>query len=224
MQDTLFEFMIHSMHKFCFVLIVVLAIYGGYCTLLLNKQLKRRRFATDDAANDFLDQLRDQFRKGDYEEAESMCTSPENWYRALPLLAETAIKRRHLPAAKVKQGVAGRFSREVITSMETMVAQMNTVVKCEPMCGLLGTVSGMIGAFTVIAKETTPSPQKLMGELSVALYATAMSLSVAVVMLLVVSFYQVRLRKFEDSTYEQINVVVEDLENAASGRGTRAAG
>lgn len=218
----LFTFLIHRLHEFCFVLIVALAIYGGYCTLLLHKQLKRRRFASDDAANDFLDQLRVQFRNSDFEEAESLCTSPDNWYRALPLLAETAIKRRHQPTPKIKQAIAGRFSREVVTSMETMVAQMNTVVKCEPMCGLLGTVSGMIGAFTVIAKEKTPSPQQLMAELSVALYATAMSLSVAVVMLLIVSIYQVRLRKFEDSTIDQIGVVVEDLEVAA-GRANRPA-
>lgn len=204
--------LLHILHNMAYGAIISLACYGIYCVVLLFKLLRRRQFPNEDAANEFVNQVRDYVANGQYNEAENLCASPEHWYRAVAYLSKAALEKRDLSTNKIKATIASRFTRDILTSMETMISNINMVIKCEPMLGLLGTVIGMIGAFSTIALIKSPSPAQLMGDLSVALNATAMGLSTAIPLLLVVNFFQVRLRRFEDQTFEQVQLVVEEIE------------
>ena len=207
-----FEHFIHLMHDVAYVSIALLAAYAIYLAILVTRQIRRRKFRNEDQATEFTTQISEMIRRGDFEGADEACTAPENWYKAVAFLAQGAIEKRNQGISKVKQNIATRFSRDILANLELVVSNMNMVIKVAPMMGLFGTVVGMIGAFSRIASMDNPNPKDLMGDMSIALNCTAMGLAVCIPMLLVTNFYQNRIRKFEDNTFEHIQTVVEDIE------------
>lgn len=197
-----------------YIAIAVIALWGIFCVIMLFRQIGRRRFKSEADANDFLDELRDHLGRGDFESAEQLCTSPENWYRAVAVLTQGAIEKRHLGLAKVKQLLATRFESQILSELDNLVAWINTVAKSAPMLGLFGTVAGMIGAFSQIAGVEHPDPGDLADSIAVALNTTALGLTVAIPMVLAANFIQVRMRRLEDATVEQMQEVVDALEPA----------
>ena len=149
--------------------------------------------------------------------------TPENWYRAVPLLTRSALEKRHLGLAKIKQALSFRFESGVLSELENRVAWINTVAKSAPMLGLFGTVVGMIGAFSQIAGADHPDPSELADSIAVALNTTALGLSVAIPMVVAANFIQVRMRGLEDATFEQIQEVLDALEPVLPGAMQRSA-
>lgn len=66
-----------------------------------------------------------------------------------------------------------------LPEFERNLTWLSMIAVVSPLFGLLGTVLGMIKAFTVIALEGTNDPNALAGGISEALYTTAAGLSVA---------------------------------------------
>ena len=66
---------------------------------------------------------------------------------------------------------------------------LTTIAVVAPLCGLLGTVTGMISAFTSIALEGTGDPQELAGGISMALLTTAAGLVIAIPCLVFYNVY-----------------------------------
>lgn len=192
----------------------LLAVWGLFCVFLMQRQIARRRFRTEEAASDFLDQVRDCLDDGDFEEAEKLCSTPSHWYRAVPLLARVALAERRRPMPKIRQSVTARFEREVLGEIDARSAWINTVIKAAPMLGLLGTVTGMIGAFAELAGSTQIDQSDLADDISVALFTTALGLLIAVPLVLMSNSLQVRVRKLEDATADQIQIFLDDLEPA----------
>src|SRR5690606_11348713 len=104
--------------------------------------------------------------------------------------------------------------REVLASIDSTMASVNTAIKSAPMLGLLGTVLGMIGAFGKIAGVEHPNPGDLAGDINVALYTTAIGLAVAIPLVIAANFVSVRIRKLEDSTAELMQDFLEVLESS----------
>ncbi|MFO0944766.1 MAG: MotA/TolQ/ExbB proton channel family protein [Planctomycetota bacterium] len=208
-----------------YIAIGVVAFWGVFCVILLFRQIGRRRFKSENEANDFLDELRENLRRGDFDGAEQLCTSREYWYRAVAVLTQGAIEKRHLGLAKVKQLLATRFEGQILSELENLIAWINTVAKSAPMLGLFGTVVGMIGAFSQIAGVEHPDPGILADNIAVALNTTALGLTVAIPMIIAANFIQVRMRRLEDATVEQMQEVIDALEPAlAAGRSKAHAG
>src|SRR4051794_40988088 len=123
---------LHIIHEMCYMAIVGVGVYGIYCAILLFRQIKRRGFRTEAEAQDFVGQVNEHFQNGDYEEAEALCTSPQYWYNAIAVLSQVAINKRHLSVNKIRQLIAARFTRDVLTNMEALVAGIQIVVKVAP--------------------------------------------------------------------------------------------
>ena len=65
--------------------------------------------------------------------------------------------------------------------LEHKVSYVSLVGAIAPMLGLLGTVSGMVGSFQVIAQSATaPKPAELAGGISQALVTTLIGLMIAI--------------------------------------------
>lgn len=208
-----FTEILHYVHQGCIVAIVALGLYGLSNAILLHLQL-RRRVVTD--AEAFLEQVTTAIEKGDFEGARQQCTAPEYWYSAVALLTKHALGKRHMSPGKLRHSVAARFTREILAPMDSLIASVNMVIKCEPMLGLFGTVAGMIGAFGRIATIEHPSPQALMADLSHALNATAGGLATAIPLMLAVNFLQARVRKFEDGTFDQMDAVLDEFDSKSA--------
>ena len=67
-----------------------------------------------------------------------------------------------------------------IPQLERNLVILSTIYQISPLFGLLGTVSGMVRAFTAIALKGTGDPQLLAGGISEALLTTVIGLSIAI--------------------------------------------
>jgi len=192
------------------------AIYGIYCTVVVLRRISEKRFSNSATAEAFLTEVDEQLKKRDFEAIAEICDSPPFWAKAVPQLILVALANRQRPMSKLRQILAEKFERDVIADIEYRVAGINTVVKSEPMLGLLGTVAGMISAFGKIAakQKTGSDPSMLASDISLALITTAVGLVVAIPLIMVGAVIHVRLSKMQDSVQDHLSHFLESLDVA----------
>jgi biopolymer transport protein ExbB len=101
---------------------------------------------------------------------------------------------------EVSERAVGRLYRKL--------EYLSFIAVTAPMLGLLGTVTGMIGSFNVIAAtEGSAKPSQLAGGISEALVTTCMGLIVAIPVTFFVSFYRNRI----DSVMAEAETLVDRL-------------
>ena len=171
------------------------AVWGAFCIIVVWRRLKQIRFKSEDQQNEFLDQVLDAVAAGDFDAAAEMC---EEDPRIVPQLIFLALSNRDLGFGKVKQLVADRFQRDILSEMEYRITWVVTMIKSAPMLGLLGTVLGMMSAFGKLAGGNKVDPSMLAGDISIALITTFVGLSIAIPLSLVLASVQIRTRKMED--------------------------
>ena len=134
-----------------------------------------------------------------------------------------AVANRNRPINKLRRMMGEHFEREILADLEYRMSWINTVVKTAPMLGLLGTVTGMIAAFGKIAgaSKTGADPSALAGDISFALFTTAMGLMIAVPLVMLGAWLQVRIGKLQDEVQQYLGVFLEDFEAAVMKAGRR---
>ena len=92
------------------------------------------------------------------------------------------------------------------------ISYLSIIAQVAPMLGLLGTVSGMIGAFDVLRTSGGTNPQLLAGDISEALITTATGLAIAIPSLGAFFFFRNRLAglvaQSHDSAEEMLDAAV----------------
>ena len=171
------------------------ALWGAYCIIVVWRRLAQIRFKSEDQQNEFLDQVLDATSAGDFEGAAELCQDDP---RIVPQLISLAIDNRDLGYNKVKQLVADRFQRDILSEMEYRITWVVTMIKSAPMLGLLGTVLGMMAAFGKLAGSQKVDATHLAGDISLALVTTFVGLTIAIPLSLVLASVQIRTRKMED--------------------------
>jgi biopolymer transport protein ExbB/TolQ len=174
----------------------VVALVGLYHVIVCFFRVAQKRFRTFDAQDQFLDELGARLEQRNFDAAIELCSGDQ---RAVCQLAELGLVNRDLGYAKVRQLLLDRFQRDVLSDLEHRMSWINTVVKTEPMLGLLGTVMGMVQAFAKLAGAENVKPEVLAGDISFALYTTAIGLTIAIPLIVCMSAINVRIRKMEDS-------------------------
>ncbi|MBE9536050.1 MAG: MotA/TolQ/ExbB proton channel family protein [Proteobacteria bacterium] len=91
----------------------------------------------------------------------------------------TALKSHGRRTSDIKEAIEEAGRREV-TLLDKHTGILGTIANISPLLGLLGTVSGMIKAFNVIAAGGVGDPAVLAGGISEALITTASGLTVAI--------------------------------------------
>jgi len=86
---------------------------------------------------------------------------------------------RHAPRDILKEAIEDS-GRHVVHDLERYLNPLGTIAAITPLLGLLGTVSGMIRAFTAITAQGVGNPTVLAGGISEALITTAAGLTVAI--------------------------------------------
>jgi biopolymer transport protein ExbB len=190
------------------------ALYGIFCVVLLVRKVAEKRFASDAAAEEFLDQVRERLQHRDYDGAAAVCDSPPYWAKAVPQLILVALQERDRPMSKLRRLLAEKFERDVLADLEYRYSWIGTIIKSAPMLGLLGTVTGMILAFAKIATSTASGtdPKALADDISFALFTTAQGLAVAIPLTLMGALVQVRIGKLQDSVQQYVSEFLDDLE------------
>lgn len=208
------EFVLDWSGPIIYTSLAAAALYGVFCVVLLLRKIQEKRFASDGAAAEFLERVRDHLARRDFDGAAALCDSPPYWSKAAPQLVLVALANRDRPLPKLRRMLAERFEREVLADLEYRHSWIGTIVKSAPMLGLLGTVCGMILAFRKIAltQQTGTDPSQLADNISLALFTTAMGLTVAIPLVLLGALVQVRIGKLQDSVQEHVGAFLDDLE------------
>ena len=200
------------------------ALYGVFTVILLARRITQKRFTSHAAAEEFLDGIRDGLAAQKYDAAADLCDSPGYWSKAVPQLILVGLANRTRPINKIRKQMGEHFMREILADLEYRMSWINTVVKTAPMLGLLGTVTGMIAAFGKIAGAAASGgmkPEQLAGDISFALFTTAMGLMIAVPLVVMGAWIRVRIGKLSDQVEQYLGVFLEDLENAVMKAGRR---
>ena len=105
---------------------------------------------------------------------------------------------------QVIEGIISESILEQTTELEKGMSLLGTVVNAAPQLGLLGTVTGMITAFSALTRNGTSTAKIVAGGISEALYTTAFGLIVAIPALVFYNYFNRR-----------IDVIVAEMERAA---------
>jgi biopolymer transport protein ExbB len=98
---------------------------------------------------------------------------------------------RHAPREVLKEAIEDA-GRHVAHDLERYLNPLGTIAAITPLLGLLGTVSGMIRAFTAITAQGVGNPTVLAGGIAEALITTAAGLTVAIPSLIAYRFLRGR--------------------------------
>jgi biopolymer transport protein ExbB/TolQ len=178
-----------------YVVLAVLALWGAFCVIVVWRRVGQTRFRNEEEQEEFLDVLDEKLVAGDFEAATELCDQDD---RAMPQLALLAVGNRDKGYRKIRTLVTDRFQRDVLADLEYRLSWVYTVIKAAPMVGLLGTVMGMMGAFTTLTKGQNVDPTQLAEDISFALITTACGLAIAIPLVLSTAYINVRIRKMED--------------------------
>ena len=101
--------------------------------------------------------------------------------RSSPLgqVLAAGLVQRHAPREIMKEAIEDT-GRHVVLELERYLGPLGTIAAISPLLGLLGTVSGMIRAFTAITSQGVGNPSVLAGGIAEALVTTAAGLTVAI--------------------------------------------
>ena len=132
----------------------------------------------------FIASIADSLRKENIMEAVSTCEEAggplANVLKAgLLRYSQAQIEERDITKEEIQEAIEEASLLE-IPELERNLPVLGTVAVVSPLFGLLGTVTGMISAFTTIALEGTGDPQQLAEGISQALLTTAGGLTIAI--------------------------------------------
>ena len=192
------------------------AIYGLFVVVLLYRRVMQKRFSSEAQADEFMSATMGDAARRDYAAIAERCDTPTYWSKATPQLVQIAVEKRDLPLPRLRRAVTERFERDVLNDLDYRTSWVSTIVKTAPMLGLLGTVTGMISAFKVIASagKTGTDPTLLASDISLALSTTAIGLTIAIPMVLAGNLLQNRISKLQDAVEERMAQFLDVLTDA----------
>lgn len=185
-----------------YLALLLIAVWGAYCVIMVWMRVSQKRFASDDENQSFLDAVETQIAKGDMKGLETTLTGD---LRAMPQLTLLALQNRKLGYHRARRLVVDKFQRDVLGDLEHRLSWVQTVIKAAPMVGLLGTVLGMMGAFSKLGSGDSVSPDVLAEDIALALVTTAAGLSIAIPLVLCTASINVRIHKMEDMVAMGLN-------------------
>ncbi len=106
------------------------------------------------------------------------------------VLAEGLRHRQAAPALAMEAAALAEAAR-----LKRFLPLLDTIVTLSPLLGLLGTVTGMIGAFGIMAQAGMNEPHAITGGVAEALVATATGLAVAILALVPYNHFQGRVER-----------------------------
>lgn len=123
-----------------------------------------------------VDNVKDLFRGGDYVGAYNFCKQNPSPFSNV---CRAAISQLGEGKNAVEESIVGELAKEN-SKMQTYISYLSVIGVCSPMIGLLGTVTGMIGAFAVLGSAGIGDPSALSEKIGEVLVATASGLFIAI--------------------------------------------
>ncbi len=116
------------------------------------------------------------FRQGDYVGAYNCCKSNPSPFTNV---CRVAVSQLGEGKTAVEEGIYSEISKEN-SRMQTYISYLSVIGVCAPMIGLLGTVTGMMSAFSTLGTSGIGDPSSLSAAIGEVLTATASGLFIAI--------------------------------------------
>jgi biopolymer transport protein ExbB len=120
--------------------------------------------------------LKNLFRSGDYVGAYNYCKANPSPFTNIVRVAVSLIGEGK---AAVEEGVLAEMAKED-SKIQTQLSYLSVIGVCTPMIGLLGTITGMMGAFATLGSSGIGDPSSLAAAIGEVLVATASGLFIAI--------------------------------------------
>ena len=189
------------------------ALLGLFCGYLLFRRIKQKSFPGAEAEQAFLNDLGEFLHRNEFDGALALCDTPALWNRALPQMATLAVQNRDQSIGKVRQMLVDRFERDIMAGLDRLNGWVSTSIKTAPQLGLLGTVLGMINAFSKIAGASNSGvePKELAQDISFALWTTAAGMAISIPLIVLNTAAQNRINGLQESVDEGLGPLLEEL-------------
>ncbi len=123
-----------------------------------------------------VDAVKTFFRQGNYVAAFGYCKKSPSPFTNVCRVAVSLLGEGK---TAVEEGIMAELAKEN-AKMQTYISYLSVIGVCAPMIGLLGTVTGMIRAFSVLGSSGIGDPSKLSEAIGEVLVATASGLFIAI--------------------------------------------
>lgn len=151
-------------------------------TIAFERYMFFRQSATD--TEKLLAELKPKLDKGDWEAARRIC---EGEHGAVAVVLARGLANMDLTVSDLESAMNSAAALAAAKLRERL-SYLDTIVTLAPLLGLLGTVVGMISSFSIMTIKSG-QPHAITGGVGEALVATATGLCVAVIALIVYSYY-----------------------------------
>ena len=158
--------------KFIWICILATSVTMVTLTIQLAISLRKDKLAPPP----LVDSLRQLIGSGNYQEAWETCNVNKNY---LANVLKSGLNRIGRGKEAVEASLAEHGMREA-TLLRTRNSYLSVIGVVSPMIGLLGTVIGMMGAFSVLGASGMGNPKELASKISEVLLATASGLFIAI--------------------------------------------
>ena len=173
-QESVITTILHSGAMGIFIWICILTTSVIMVTLIIQLALSMQKAKL--APPPLVDSLRQLIGSGNYQEAWETCNANKN---SLANVLRAGLGRIGRGKEAVEGGLSEHGLREA-TLLRTRNSYLSVIGVVSPMIGLLGTVIGMMGAFSVLGASGMGNPKELAGKISEVLLATASGLFIAI--------------------------------------------
>ena len=173
-QESVITTILHSGAMGIFIWICILTTSVIMVTLIIQLALSMQKAKL--APPPLVDSLRQLIGSGNYQEAWETCNANKNY---LANVLRAGLGRIGRGKEAVEGGLSEHGLREA-TLLRTRNSYLSVIGVVSPMIGLLGTVIGMMGAFSVLGASGMGNPKELAGKISEVLLATASGLFIAI--------------------------------------------
>jgi len=120
--------------------------------------------------------VRDLFRMGDYVGAYQFCKDGSTAFASIVRVSLSFVGEGQ---AATEEAMMGDIQK-INSQLQTRINYLSVIGVCTPMVGLLGTVSGMKGAFRALKESGSGDAGALSGKIGEVLIATASGLAIAI--------------------------------------------
>ncbi len=173
-QQTVLQMIMHGGPLIIMIWLAIVATSVIMVTFIIQNILTLRNDRIAPPA--LIQSLRETISAGNYQEAWEICNANRNY---LANVLKAALSRLGRGKEAVEDAIIEHGSREA-SIMRTRNSYLSVIGVVSPMIGLLGTVIGMMGAFSVLGKSGITDPRALSTSIGEVLLATASGLFIAI--------------------------------------------
>ena len=193
----------------------IIMVVGGFTLIIYNGiAIRKKAFIKDDVVAPIMQEVQNLNIPG----ALSLCDQYKIPVTSVLKGGLSRIQDDELDIEQIEKGLE-ESSGIALSKPFTWINMLNTIGSIAPMIGLLGTVTGMIGAFNVLTESGMggESSQKMAGNIGSALWTTAAGLVVAIPTLIAYFLYKTKFGNIVAEVNQVAGEMVFTLVRAARG-------